>query len=583
MNEPTAAARAADTIHRSFDEYHNLFREITRRARDRFERGDWDGIRRDTVRRLDLHEKTIGDTLEALERQLAEKLSDRELWVAMKGVYWREVLGRDDFELAQTFFNSLTRRVFPHDGVDPALDFTGADFPLPFRGWEMASARMYAVQRAEPEILARIVEDAAFRAPFEDLRRDCALAAERIERRVRETFGAREFEALDVLRPVLVRNKAAYLVGRVRRGERLMPVVLAIVNRDGRLLLDAVLTTEEEASILFSFARWYFHADIGSPREMIGFLRSILPRKRVAELYISLGYNKHGKSEFYRDLVRYIGSSRERFVVAPGVPGLVMEVFTLPSYEFVFKVIKDFFPPEKRTTRAEVRERYREVLRHDRVGRLVDFQEFEHVKVPRSRFEEGLLRQLLESSSKTVSIAGDDVVIRHMYVGRRVTPLDIFLRENGDGEAARSAVVDWGTALKELAAANIFAGDMLLKNFGVTRHGRVVFYDYDELCPVADCNFRRVPPARHIDDEMAAEPWFSVADNDIFPEELRTFIGLGGGLLASFDEHHRDLFSVDFWQGIQQRTRGGEFLDFYPYGGASRLHGAPELASTELG
>ena len=572
MNEPQAASRAADTIHRSFDEYHNLFREITRRARQRFERCDWYGIRRDTVRRLDLHEKTIGDTLDALGQQLGSRLSDRQLWMAMKAVYWREGLGRDDSELAQTFFNSLTRRVFPHDGVDPAIDYAGADFPLPYRGWEMASARMYAVHRAEPEIFVRVIEDAAFRAPFEDLRRDSELAAARIERRVEETFGSPEFEALDVLRPVLVRNKAAYLVGRVRRGERHMPVVLAILNRDGRLLLDAVLTSEEEVSILFSFARWYFHADVGSPREVIGFLHSLLPRKRIAELYISLGYNKHGKTELYRDVMRCIATSEERFIVAPGVPGLVMEVFTLPAFEFVFKVIKDFFPPEKRTTRGEVETRYREVLRHDRVGRLVDYQEFEHVKMPRSMFEEDLLRQLLASSSRTVSEEGDDVIIRHMYVGRRVTPLDIFLRESGESEAARCAVVDWGTALKELAAANIFAGDMLLKNFGVTRHGRVVFYDYDELCPVADCNFRRIPPARNVYDEMAAEPWFSVGDNDIFPEELRSFVGLGGRLRGSFDEQHQDLFTVDFWKAIQERNSAGDVLDFFPYSRASRLH-----------
>ena len=321
MYEPTVATRAADVIERSFDEYHHLFRQITQRARERFERGDWDGIRRDTVGRLDLHEKTIRSTLESLRGQLGDQLTDRRLWEAMKTVYWRGVLGRDDFELAQTFFNSLTRHVFPHDGVDAAIDFTGADFPLPFRGWEMASARMYAVRRAAPAVLERVIEDAAFRVPFADLRRDSELAAERIQTRVEQAFGTPEFEALDVLRPVLVRNKAAYVVGRVRRGERLMPVVLAILHRDGRLRLDAVLTHEEEVSILFSFARWYFHADVGSPREVIGFLRSILPRKTIAELYISLGYNKHGKTEFYRDLMAHIGSSEERFTEAPSGRG----------------------------------------------------------------------------------------------------------------------------------------------------------------------------------------------------------------------------------------------------------------------
>jgi isocitrate dehydrogenase kinase/phosphatase len=572
MTEPTTlATRAADTIHGSFDEYHNLFREITRRTRQRFERCDWDGIKRDTVRRLDLHEKTLADALDSLDGQLGPQLADRGLWMQMKAIYSHEVLGRDDFELAQTFFNSLTRRIFPHDGVDPAIDYTVDEFPLPYRGWEMASARMYAVHTATPEVLMRIIEDARFQAPFEDLRRDAERAAARIEARVEKAFGSPGFEALDMLRPVLVRNKAAYVVGRARRGDRLMPVILAILNEDGRLHVDAVLTAEEDASVLFSFARWYFHADIGSPREVIGFLHSILPRKEIAELYISLGYNKHGKTEFYRELMRYIANTEERFTVAPGVPGLVMEVFTLPSFEFVFKLIKDYFPPEKRTTRADVRERYKEVLRHDRVGRLVDFQQFVHVKFPRSRFEDALLEQLLGSSARNVAVVGDDVVIRHMYIGRRVTPLDIYLRRHGESDAARLAVNDWGTALKELAAANIFAGDMLLKNFGVTRHGRVVFYDYDELCPVAECKFRKIPPARSMEEEMSAEPWFSVADEDVFPEELRTFMGLSEGLLGSFDRSHGDLFEVEFWKSIQERHRAGEVLDFYPYADGCRL------------
>ncbi len=571
MTEPLAAVRAADIVHRSFDDYHHLFRQITARALERFERADWEGIRRDTVDRLDLHEKMIGDALEALERQLGDQISEREIWETMKTIYWRGVLGRDDFELAQTFFNSLARHVFPHDGVDPQIDFTGADFPLPFRGSEMASARMYAVQRAEPEVLARVIEDAGFRVPFEDLARDTALVAARLDARLEEVFGVPRFEALDMLRPVLVRNKAAYLVGRTRHGDRSMPVVLAILNRDGKLVVDAVLTSEEEVSVLFSFARWYFHADVESPRGVIGFLRSILPRKRTAELYISLGYNKHGKTEFYRDLMRYVADSDDRFTVAPGVPGLVMEVFTLPSYEFVFKVIRDEFPPQKRVSRTEVKDRYREVLRHDRVGRLVDFQEFEHVKIARSKFESDLLNQLLESSGRTVSIEGDDVVIRHMYVGRRVMPLDIFLREEGENDRARAAIVDWGSAIAELAGANIFAGDMLLKNFGVTRHGRVVFYDYDELCPLTSCTFRNMPPSRDIDDEMAAEPWFSVGADDIFPAELRTFVGLRGELASSLDAAHPNLFTVAFWRGAQERNRLGELADFFPYGSSSRL------------
>ena len=407
--------------------------------------------------------------------------------------------------------------------------------------------------------------------PFADLRRDSDRAARRVVEGVRRSFGTADVEAVDILRPVFIRNKAAYVIGRIRAGEAVIPLILAVLNEDGKLYLDAVLTTEEEASVVFSFARWYFHADIPSPREVIGFLHTILPRKRLAELYVSLGYHKHGKTEFYRDLVRFLSGTEERFVIAPGQRGLVMSVFTLPSYQFVFKVIKDYFPPSKRITRRQVKQRYREVLRHDRVGRLVDFQEFEHLEFRRDRFDPELLEELLREAFGTVRVEGSNVVIRHLYIGRRVTPLDLYLADAAPQDAA-AAVSDWGFAIKDLAAANIFAGDMLLKNFGVTRHGRVVFYDYDELCPLGQCNFRTMPVPRNLEEELAAEPWFSVRENDVFPEELSTFLELGGPLRQHFDRDHADLFDVEFWTALQERNLRGEVIDFFPYPPERRLH-----------
>ena len=570
MGYPSESLRGADIIHRCFDDYQTRFRAVTRHTRERFERCEWEGIRRDTVKRLGLHGQFVTEAFEALVDQLGDRVSDLEFWATMKEAYSLAILGRDDFELAQTFFNSLSRKVFPHVGVDPAIDFASADFPLPFKGWEMSSARLYAVHRVDAGVMRRILEDTELRAPFRDLEIDARRAARLLEQRVVEALGGPEIEALDVLCPVLIRNKAAYVIGRARRGDSLIPLVLAILNQEGELIVDAVLTGEEETSIVFSFARWYFHADIDSPREVIGFLHSILPRKRIAELYVSLGYHKHGKTEFFRDLMRFVAQSGEQFVIAPGQPGLVMSVFTLPSFQFVFKVIRDCFPPSKSTTRHEVLQKYREVLRHDRVGRLVDFQEFEHLTFPKERFSDELLAELEGSAGRTVKIEGNEVVIRHLYIGRRVTPLDIYVRE-ASREDAEMAIVDWGYTLKDLAAANIFAGDMLLKNFGVTRHGRVVFYDYDEIAPLGSCRFRKFPQARSPEDELAAEPWFSVSDDDVFPEELATFLELRGELREVFERHHQDLFGTDFWRALQDRNRQGEVIDFFPYSTDQRL------------
>jgi isocitrate dehydrogenase kinase/phosphatase len=576
----SAAALAADLIAREFNEYHHRFRALTRRAKQRFEQRDWRGIRRNTVERLNLHGRSIADCFDLLRSELGPRLEQKELWVALKQPYAHTLLGRDDFELGQTFFNSLVRRVFPHAGVDPSIDYADDDFPLPYRGLEMASARTYAVREVEETVVQKVLENTGFTVSFHDLERDVRAATERIRRGLLETFGDTKIEALDILRPVFVRNKAAYVVGRARRGNAVMPLMLSILHRDAGLEVDAVLHTGEEVSVVFSFARWYFHAEVENPRAVIGFLHSILPRKRIAELYISLGYNKHGKTEFYRDLMAAIAATDQRFVIAPGKPGLVMSVFTLPTYEFVFKVIRDCFPAPKSVTPEEVREKYSQVLHHDRVGRLVDFQEFEHLEFPLERFSPELLDELLRTAASTVEVVGDNVVIHHLYVGRRVTPLDLYLRA-ASPEKATAAVIEWGHCLKDLAATNVFAGDMLLKNFGVTRHGRVVFYDYDDLCPLTDCEFRRIPPARSELDEMAAEPWFSVGQNDVFPEELRSFLTIDPELLEVFNRRHDDLFEVDFWQRMQERNRSGEIIDFFPYEEGRRLRRTfPERNST---
>lgn len=575
MDLESSVAHAADTIHWAFDEYRQRVQAITRRVQQRFERRDWAGIRQDTIERLGLHSRSIGRVCEVLGEQIGEHLKDRSLWAGLKEAYTATILGRNDFELAQTWFNSLSRRVFGHDGVDPTIDFTSDELPLPYHGWEMASARMYAVRRVDAGVVRKILEDSGFRVPFRDLEGDSELAAERIRQALRERFGTEEVEALDVLRPIFFRNKGAYVVGRARlRDERngggRLPLLLPVVSREEGLEVDAVVLSQDEASVVFSFARWYFHADVESPREVIGFLQSILPRKRIAELYISLGYTKHGKTELYRDLMRQVAASEEPFVVSQGQRGLVMSVFDLPSYPFVFKIVKDRFPPQKTASRETVREKYREVLLHDRVGRLVDFQEYEHLEVPRARFAPALLEELLREAAKNVEVRGEDVIIRHVYVERRVVPLDVYLR-NVDEEEALAAISDWGRCIKDLAAANIFPGDVLLKNFGVTRHGRVVFYDYDEVGRLTDCKFRPFPRPRHDFEELSAETWFAVAEGDVFPEELGRFLGLEGERREAFLREHGDLFEVDFWRRMQERNLSGEVIEFFPYPDERRL------------
>ena len=123
-----------------------------------------------------------------------------------------------------------------------------------------------------------------------------------------------------------------------------------------------------------------------------------------------------------------------------------------------------------------------------------------------------------------------------------------------------------------MARSNIFPGDMLLKNFGVTRHGRVVFYDYDELCLLEECNFRRLPPRERYEEELAPEPWFHVNPNDIFPEEFAHFLGLSGALRGEFESCHADLYSADYWRDQQAAIRAGHHAHIFPYQSEQRLY-----------
>jgi isocitrate dehydrogenase kinase/phosphatase len=350
-----------------------------------------------------------------------------------------------------------------------------------------------------------------------------------------------------------------------------VPFALALLNTESGIVIDALMVGEDDLSILFSFTRSHFHVDLGPPHQLVSFLKGLMPRKPVAEIYIALGYHKHGKTELYRDLLRYLQESDAQFDLAPGTPGMVMGVFTMAGYDVVFKVIRDRFPAVKPTTPDGVRENYRLVFRHDRAGRLVEAQEFEHLQFDRSRFAPRLLDEFQRDADRTVAVTSDAVIVHHGYVERRVTPLDVYFRESSP-DAGRSAVADFGQAVKDLAANGIFPGELLPKNFGVTRHGRVVCYDYDELGLLTDFEFREMPASESEDDDFGEEAWFGVGPRDVFPEEFRRFIALPPGLRQVLEAAHGDLYSVGFWQSMQARVRGGEIVDVFPYEPSRRLH-----------
>lgn len=567
MNIEDISRANAELILEGFKAFDKEFRAITRRAKSRFENRDTFGFYSDANERLELYTKSVRHLVTILKENLGEQSQKKEVWAGIKKNYSRSISSFGDLEIAETFFNSVTRKIFITTGVDPDVEYVDSDFEtFPSPSQEFLY-RSYEVDDLAGTI-KKILSDFDFLVKYEDIEVDSRLVAERITQEIGKDIGT-----IEILKSIFYRNKKAWIIGRIRYQDRFMPLMMALINSDLGISVDTALLTQDEVSIVFSFTRSYFHVEVRRPHETIAFLKTIMPLKPIAELYISIGYNKHGKTELYRDWLHHLEKSSDKFEFAKGKKGMVMSVFTLPSYDVVFKIIKDKPDFPKKSTRQDVIDKYNLVFTRDRAGRLVDAQEFEHLKFDKSRFSEDLLEELVKVAASTVVVEGDSVIIKHLYSERKLVPLNIYTKEM-PFRLATEAIMDYGNAIKDLVAANIFPGDILLKNFGVTRHGRVIFYDYDELCLLTECNFRAIPTARNDYDELNAEPWYYVGENDIFPEEFKSFLDLEGELREVFLNFHGDLFRVNFWLGFQTRLNAGEIPDIFPYKASRKLRNA---------
>jgi len=539
------------------------FKQITIAARDRFEAADWLGIQKANAERLALYSgvvrRVVKDVLVVMRGE-----SDHAFWRAVRAAFLQMIQHQYEAALFETFFNSVHRDITDDADVTDDEMFVTGHFPVPPVPPGEPLATVYRPDDGVLEMVQSIARDLPLDLPWQDRDRDIqnvlrSLAEERPE--IAGKAGLR----VEVLRPIFYRNKGAYLVGRIVHGGQRWPLALPMMLDDQRrLYIDTLICDEDELSVMFSFTRAYFMVHTDHPHALVDFLADLLPNKKRSELYASIGLHKHGKTVFYRDLLQHLAHSDDPFVIAPGIRGMVMSVFTLPSYQTVFKIIKDRFPPQKNITADEVREKYYIVKRHDRVGRMADTQEFRNLLLPRRRFSQELIDELLAVATTSVELTEDSVRIKHLYTERLMTPLNLFI-DDADEDQLREALDEYGNAIKQLAAANIFPGDMLLKNFGITRHGRVVFYDYDEICYLTDVNFRAIPEPQTPEQEMASEPWYTVGPNDVFPEEFKRFLFGRRRIKEIFTEMHGELFDPAYWQGLQQAIREGRVMDVFPY------------------
>jgi len=562
----------AQAILDGFNRHYSLFRQYSREGKECFEHADWKRAAQVSRERIQGYERRVRETVKKIHEVYPEAARHSEIWPRIKMVFIGKLMNHLQAECAETFYNSVACRVLHRDYYKSEYIFWRPAISTEHLEGSSPTYRSYypgsdGLRRSLLEILTHF----KLTNPFENLRRDVRCLEQEILGHRSATWKAQPNFQIQVLDSLFFRNKGAHIVGRVINGESVQPFVVPLLQNDqGKVYADTLLMRQKEVAILFSFSRTYFLVDMEVPSAYVSFLLSIMPRKSVVDLYAMLGLQKQAKTLFYRQLQHHLTHSRDNFQIAPGVRGMVMLVFTLPSFQFVFKLIKDRFDPPKTSSRKDVEEKYLLVKHHDRAGRLADTLEYSNVAIPLERIDPVLMQQLREEAASSIEIDGTMLVIRHIYIERRMEPLDNYLAQATTNQRAR-AIREYGNAIRDLAGANIFPGDMLKKNFGVTRLGRVVFYDYDEICYITECNFRKVPPARDYDDMMSDTPWYSVEENDVFPETFGPFFFADANDMKLFRKDHAELMDPAWWKQVKVNILSGSQQDIFPYPAKKRF------------
>lgn len=575
----------AQTILEGFNRHYSLFRYGAQRAKSLFESGDWRGIQQLSRERIEYYDTRVNEctimlisALKGSDASRAGATAQQSLtpgqlafWQGVKTEFVRLLSGHKQPECAETFFNSVSCRIVHRDYFNNDFLFVRPAIATEYIDSKVPSYRVYypATEGIEKSLI-KMLADFGLAAPFSNLPADARTLAQRALRQLRlllpKGMGQRIAPdcQIHVLNSLFFRNKGAYVVGRLINQGSTYPFAIALLHTpSGHIALDALLHTTDDLSTLFSFTRAYFLVDMETPAAYVHFLNSLMPRKPKAELYTAIGLQKQGKTLFYRDFLHHLSHSHDDFDIAPGIKGMVMTVFTQGSYPYVFKLIRDRIAKDG-MDHATVRRKYQLVKKHDRVGRMADTWEYSQVALPRTRFSSRLLAELRDQVPELIEETDDAIVLRHVYIERRMTPLNIYLVRASDA-VLDVAIKQYGDAISELAAANIFPGDMLFKNFGVTRLGRVVFYDYDEIQHMTEMNFRVIPEAPNEEAEMSSEPWYPIGPNDVFPEEFRYFLLGDQRVRAAFMRHHPNLLQASWWQACRERAAQGRIEDIFPY------------------
>ena len=570
-----------------FEHHYQNIKSASIEAKRCFEEKEWEKIENDSKLRLNFYDEQVdvfcknlsselkkqtlyGAKAEFNETQKMDKFNS-DFWKNTKHVYIELITSHKQPELAETFYNSVFCRIFSRSFYNNQYIFTKPCVSLNYIDMDEPVIDSYFVDDGQlKETLTSVLNNYKFSCKFGNLDQDIERLQEQLIKQM-PRLQSEVFELQFISTP-FIRGKCAYIVGKiVTQLHSDVPVLIALLNDENKgLYVDSLLTDIGSISIIFSFSRSYFFITTDYPSAIVEYLKELLPGKTRAVLYSAIGLHKQGKTLLYRHFLKYSKITSEKLIIAPGIKGMVMSVFTFPMYPYVFKVINDQFAPPKMGTKEMVKDRYYFVKNHVRIGRLADTWEFSNVAFPLKDIDDALLKELEKKASSNIEIENDLLIIKHMYIENKMTPLNMYL-ETANKKQQNHIINDYGKAIDELINSNIFPGDMLTKNFGVTRQNRVVFYDYDEITLMSTPIFKKIPEAKTYEQEMASEPWYYVGQNDVFPEEFKYFMLPNPYMKEVFNKKYKKLLDADYWVSIQEKIKQNGVMDYYPYGSEKRM------------
>ncbi|QRN41672.1 MAG: bifunctional isocitrate dehydrogenase kinase/phosphatase [Neisseriaceae bacterium] len=560
------AQAIADTILSGFNRHYTLFRSISAKAKELFEAGEWLEIQKLVANRIRMYDDRVLECVAKLKKDFAANVLNEKMWKGTKLAYIVLLINHKQPELAETFFNSVSNKILGKNYFNNKLIFLKPAISTEYIESETGTFNTFYPKNELRQILADVLNYFDWKIPFADIEQDIENVLGAAKNFLKDKWPLDELNLhFKILHSPFYRNKCAYIFGQIINGHTRYPFSVAVIhNSKGELVIDTVLFEPKQIAGLFSFSRAYFLVDMDVPSGYVNFLKSMLPMRDKTDFYTMLGLQKQSKNIFFRDFAEHLRYSSDDFILAPGIKGLVMIVFTLPSFPYVFKIIKDYFGPNKNFDRTYVKNKYELVKKHDRVGRLADTLEYTNVAIPLSRCSEELLTELKELAPSQIKICKDLLIIKHVYIERRLKPLNIQMKK-APQEEKENLVIEYGNTLKDLATANIFPGDMLYKNFGLTSYGKLIFYDYDEIEYMTNCNFKKIPPPPNPEYELSDEVWYPVQPGDVFPEEFAPFLLGDPEVRKVFLKHHKDLLTPEFWQKKKDNILAGVVEDFFPY------------------